>query len=160
MEEVLKQVHPLLPEANGELADYGNPKYAPGTGWLPVNDGTGGWFRRSSKGTDLFDVWYPEHDQIIEIGRAAKLHEQKEYMVPSLCGTMQIEMIENRRKIEYAKQNEEVAVSGGFDVVKVEAILAIARLQKVIASNHKQTFDLMLAEKRAKSSLLGPPRYF
>lgn len=160
MEEVLKQVHPLLPEANGELADYGNPKYAPGTGWLPVNDGTGGWFRRSSKGTDLFDVWYPEHDQIIDIGRAANLPEQPEYMIPSMCGTLQVEMIENRKQVEYAKQNEEVAISGGFDVVKVEAILAIARLQKKIAANHKQNFERMLAEKKAKASLLGHPRMF
>jgi len=160
MEEVLKQVHPLLPEANGELADYGNPKHAPGVGWLPVNDGTGGWFRRSSKGTDLFDVWYPEHDQIIDIGRAAKLPDKKEYMIPSLCGTMQIEMIENRRQVEYAKQNEDVAVSSGFNVVRVESVLAISKLQKVIAGYHKQNFERMLAVKRTQSSILGPPRPF
>jgi hypothetical protein len=145
--------HPKLSYANGEKDEILSPKHAPGAGWLPTSDGTGGWMRPSSRGIGYIDVWYPEHDQIIDIGNAASLPSQPEYQVPDLCGTVQIEMIEERKHSSYAKENENSAANERWTVAQTQAILAIARLQLVLSSNHKDNFDRMVAEKQANSLL-------
>jgi len=153
MADALSEAHPLLPNANGEVEERKGPKHAPGGGWLHLNDGTGGWVRHSSRGADYVDVWYPEHDMIIEIGNAAKLPRQEEYFVPDLCGTLQIAMIEAKKHADYSEKNQSSVMSDSFSVAQAEAILAISRIQKTIAQRHVDSFNRMVAEKRAQTLL-------
>ncbi len=151
----INEAHPFGYEnvANGKLKREKNPKHAPGGGWLPLNDGTQGWMRPSSKGINLVDVWYCQHDEIIDISRAAGLPRRPEYEQPDLCGSLQVAMIESRKHMQYAETNLSAASDERWTVAQTQAILAIARIQKKIAQFHADAFNRMVAEKRAQSLL-------
>jgi hypothetical protein len=150
----LAQPHPFGGIEQGQLPRHKMPKHAPGMGWVPIGDGTGGWMRPTSRGVEFVEVWYPEHDHIIDIGQAAELPYVEEYYRPDLCGTIAIELVETRKHEGFADTNEEVAMEKRWSVKQSNAILAIVGLQLDLADLHEDNARSMVEKIKSPSSLL------
>lgn len=123
------------------------PKHAPGFGWRRADDVIGKpWMRSTNRA--YMEVWWPEHDAIIEIGKVVGLPSQPEYQDPDLCGTPELHQLSARKQKQYADTNERAAASGRYTPAQAAGIRRISGLQRRLERYHRQIFSGMVGGYR------------